>query len=413
MHLRRFLLLCAAFGGLSVSIAQEAPRPAVNSAAASAGADRDWQAYQDFLKRPAPAGIAQGSRREQMEYVENRALELQKLGIAFIETHPNDPRRWNVVLALNPLAPRFIKELGAPDANGVPTVTVDEPAVAAWKAKVADLKAAMAKASPEDRPADVNESLDWTDFAKDFRATTAAKNSGQPFDYTPFRARFDAHAAKYATLPNLPARARDYLGALENSLPGAGLKEWNYLLMSPREPLRQTAQEQIAKLGIEAARKADLASKPLEIAFTAVDGREVDLKKLRGKVVLVDFWATWCGPCIAELPNIKRVYAAYHAKGFEIVGISLENGSLLPTDTPEQTEKKLAKEKKVLTDFTAKEEMPWPQHFDGKYWKNDISTSFAINAIPAMFLLDKEGKVVSTNARGELLEKEVKRLLGL
>ncbi|MEY2877783.1 MAG: hypothetical protein RLZZ15_163, partial [Verrucomicrobiota bacterium] len=174
------------------------------------------------------------------------------------------------------------------------------------------------------------------------------------------------------------------------------------------EALRQQAAEQLAKL----AKESDLKTKPLELAFTAVDGRAVDLAKLRGKVVLVDLWATWCGPCIAELPNIKQVYAAYREHGFEIVGIALENGRLLPADTPEQHAEKMAKAAKVLNDFTAKNEMPWPQYFDGKYWQNDLAQRFAITAIPAMFLLDREGRVVSTNARGEALEREVRRLLG-
>ncbi|OYU99832.1 MAG: hypothetical protein CFE26_24965 [Verrucomicrobiales bacterium VVV1] len=116
---------------------------------------------------------------------------------------------------------------------------------------------------------------------------------------------------------------------------------------------------------------------------------------------------------MAELPNVKKVYADYHAKGFEVIGISLENAKLAPKDTPEQTAAKLEAAKKILTDFTAQNDMPWPQQFDGKFWKNELSTRYGIAAIPAMFLVDQEGKIVSTNARGPKLEAEVKRLLKL
>jgi hypothetical protein len=113
------------------------------------------------------------------------------------------------------------------------------------------------------------------------------------------------------------------------------------------------------------------------------------------------------------LPNVKKVYAAYHDRGFEVIGIALENARLTPKDTPEQAAGKLAAAKRVLLDFVAAGELPWPQHFDGKWWKNDLAVRHGIKAVPAMFLLDQDGRIVSTNARGELLEKEVKRLLKL
>lgn len=128
------------------------------------------------------------------------------------------------------------------------------------------------------------------------------------------------------------------------------------------------------------------------LKFIPVSGHHVDLSTMRGKVVLVDFWATWCGPCVAEVPHVVAAYNKLHDKGFEIVGISLDQN------------------KNSLMNFTKKNGMTWPQYFDGKGWDNSISTKFGIRSIPAMWLLDKEGKVVSRDARGDL-EGEVEKLL--
>ena len=137
---------------------------------------------------------------------------------------------------------------------------------------------------------------------------------------------------------------------------------------------------------------ADLKSKPLELKFTAVDGREVDLAKMQGKVVLIDFWATWCGPCVAELPNVLKAYKELHPKGFEIVGISLDS------------------DKEKLESFVKERGMEWPQFFDGQGWKNEIASRYGINSIPAMWLVNKKGMVVDTAARGGLEEKVAKLL---
>ena len=137
---------------------------------------------------------------------------------------------------------------------------------------------------------------------------------------------------------------------------------------------------------------AELKVKPFDLKFTATDGSEVDFAKLRGKVVLIDFWATWCGPCVAEIPNVVATYEKLHAKGFEIVGISLDQ------------------DKAKLDAFVKDKAMPWRQFFDGKGWKNEISTQFGITSIPAMWLINKKGMLVSTNAR-DGLGVQVEKLL--
>ena len=156
------------------------------------------------------------------------------------------------------------------------------------------------------------------------------------------------------------------------------------LAASVSEPLKTTAQGLLNKL--------DALGKPLDIKFTSVDGREVDLKKMEGKVVLVDFWATWCGPCVAELPNVKAAYDKLHPKGLEIVGISFDA------------------DKGRLEKFVADQKMGWPQYFDGKRWENKIGQQYGINSIPAMWLVDKKGNLRDMNARGGLEEK-VEKLL--
>ncbi len=175
--------------------------------------------------------------------------------------------------------------------------------------------------------------------------------------------------------------------------------EWQAFANHPNPKLKARAEQKL--------QVAELLKAPIEMSFTAADGRAVDVAKLRGKVVLIDFWAVWCGPCREEIPNVVAVYEKYHAQGFEVVGISFDRAP-----NAEKPWKSARTAAQVLA-FTQEQGMPWPQFYDGSYWDNPYGKQYGIRGIPAMFLLDQTGMVVSLNARGPKLEKEVRRLLGL
>ena len=126
----------------------------------------------------------------------------------------------------------------------------------------------------------------------------------------------------------------------------------------------------------------DTAGKPLSIA------------NYKGKIVLVDFWATWCGPCVAELPNVLKTYEKHHGKGFEIIGISLDQDAA------------------KLTAFTKEKKMTWQQFFDGKGWGNKLAVKYGVKSIPATYLLDAQGNIAAKDLRGEALEAQVAKMLG-
>ncbi len=142
------------------------------------------------------------------------------------------------------------------------------------------------------------------------------------------------------------------------------------------------------------AREELVAGKPLpSLEFTAIDGRQVSVPDMKGKVVLVEFWATWCGPCVKEMPRMKAMYERWHDKGFEIVGISLDT------------------DRQKLESYLAENGIVWPQYFDGKGWGAAPSRRFGIRGVPTGILIDREGNVVSSQLKGAELERTLTAML--
>jgi thiol-disulfide isomerase/thioredoxin len=140
-------------------------------------------------------------------------------------------------------------------------------------------------------------------------------------------------------------------------------------------------------------RKLKVGSPPIGFQVTTIKGERLSLEQYKGKVVLLDFWATWCVPCRQEMPNVINVYEKYNKKGFEIVGISLDRS------------------RDDLDRYLDKYDVEWPQYFDGKFWKNDVATLYGIQSIPATFLIDKKGLIRYKSLRGRQLQSAVEELL--
>ncbi|MPR33729.1 redoxin domain-containing protein [Salmonirosea aquatica] len=124
------------------------------------------------------------------------------------------------------------------------------------------------------------------------------------------------------------------------------------------------------------------------------EGQDIALSSLRGKYVLIDFWASWCGPCRMENPNVVKLYNKYKDKGFAIYGVSLD------------------KDKNAWLGAIKKDGLTWTHGSDLKFWNSAVAQTYGVNAIPATYLLDKEGKVIAKNLRGPSLEAKLSELLG-
>ena len=130
-----------------------------------------------------------------------------------------------------------------------------------------------------------------------------------------------------------------------------------------------------------------------EISLPNPEGEVISLSSLKGKYVLIDFWAAWCRPCRAENPNVVRVYEEYAGENFEILGVSLD------------------KTKAAWTTAIAQDQLPWLHVSDLKFWRSEAAQTYQVSAIPATYLIDPEGKIIAKNLRGANLEAKLREIL--
>ena len=158
--------------------------------------------------------------------------------------------------------------------------------------------------------------------------------------------------------------------------------------------MQETKSGKKIKKALDAMTEVVTGKQAPNFSAPSTDGKTVSLKESLGKVTIIDFWASWCGPCRAENPNVVALYNEFHPKGLNIIGVSLD------------------KDATKWKDAIAKDGLIWPQVSNLKFWDEPIAKQYNVQSIPATFILDAKGNIVAKDLRGDALRTKVKELLG-
>jgi thiol-disulfide isomerase/thioredoxin len=364
MQVRHFLPTLFLLVSLSALAASEKPAPAEDFSRYHT-ADELWTRLEELRKEPA---TKPATREEYLVAVKQWFVGQQRAADAFLKKYPTDARRHSAQITSLQCLLQLSRLDGATPAN---------PAAVRGQ-----LDAILAAG---DAPDEVKGEASYIRASLLIEQLSADK----PETIATFLRAADEFLAKYGTHRLAPdIRQAQFDVATQATTPEAD---------AALKKLADGEDERVAMLAGRMFTKRrvmkEFSTKPLELKFKATDGTEVSMEKLRGKVVLVDFWASFCAPCIAEMPKLAVTYHLLRDKGFEIVGISLDQ------------------EKESMEAVLSKFRIEWPQYFDGLGFRNTISSAFGIESVPTSFLVDRKGMVRAMNLPGEELPRAVEKLL--
>ncbi|AXP80862.1 Thiol-disulfide oxidoreductase ResA [Mariniflexile rhizosphaerae] len=417
------------------TINMQAQEPNTNTTVIETQADIDWKALEDAMTYLGSAEEAQRAREggvlEIRRYEDGFLRKRARLAAAFWNNYPQDERRDRALgLFFNAYAEPYFVPKTIPDSlvqllASIPPkdfkrflrlLPVDTVAWEQWR-KTGDAMAESVLASNTSlkRKEGAEFQLISREFRQALRLYSPLEKEKLEADYwnrfdqqywQHIRLRLEHHANKYASMEIVSDRVQNILTLLKNFSPVAADAYWKYFFEITSSDHPQADQKGIKVLHKVAAENVEAIetlkgvdyTKPLEMAFTAMDGTKVDLAKMRGKVVLIDFWATYCAPCIKEMPHVRSLYDKYRNQGFEVIGIAADNDA--------------AKDR--IEGILKKTGANWPQRLDqGSDASVSLHALYGITSLPTVWLLNKEGIIVDRDARGERLEPLIRKYLEL
>lgn len=324
-------------------------------------AEEGWKRVED-LRHKAQADAPKGVN--EVEFYAALESELHDAATTFAKDHPDDPHRWEA-------------ELVALKSQQFPAAA--EPRRALFEHNEAVLQTILA--APEATPK----------IKQDAERTILR----QHLDHLDLIAAPTQAAA-------LEARVADYLRRFPDDPKAANMQVRRIDLWQQFDPAKATAlRDELAaskdpKVSAAAhGRQAQqaLGATPLDWKLPALEGAPIDMASLRGKVVLVQFWASWCPDCAREMPVVLGTYRQFHNRGLEIIGVSLD------------------KDKEALLATVRKKGIAWPQYYDGKGWENEVAVRYGVRGIPELWLVDTGGHVVATGVQADQLATLIPPLL--